>query len=163
MFDSQTLDQAKKLLEICREKNLRIATAESCTGGLIGGCLTAVPGSSDYFDRAFITYTNHAKVDMLDVSEEILKRSGAVCAEVAMQMADGALKNSGMDLTVSATGIAGPDGGRAGKPVGLVQMAAARKGFDTIHKRCIFSGDRDNVRLETVKMALNLLDKQARR
>ncbi len=163
MFNTQLIEEAKNLLALCREKKLRIATAESCTGGLIGGCLTAIAGSSDYFDRAFITYSNQAKVDLLDVPEEILKRSGAVCAEVAIAMAEGALAKSGLDLTVSATGIAGPDGGRAGKPVGLVHMAAARKGFDTIHKRCIFEGDRDNIRLETVKMALSMLDKQARR
>ncbi len=148
-------------MKVASNKSLRITTAESCTGGLIAACLTEVSGSSHVFTRGFVTYANQAKIDLLGVPEALFDSAGAVSEEVARAMAEGALKRAGADLAVSATGIAGPGGATDTKPVGLVHMAAARKGGDTLHAQEIFSGDRQMVRSQAVETALALLLQQA--
>lgn len=146
---------AEKVLSEARARKILLATAESCTGGLIGGALTDVPGSSDVVERGFITYSNEAKTDLLGVKEETLKNFGAVSAETAREMAEGALRNSRADIAVSVTGIAGPGGGSAAKPVGLVYIGVASKknGVRTIKNN--FTGDRAGVRRATIEKALD--------
>lgn len=161
MFPDTHTFLAQDVLGQCRDLGLTIAVAESCTGGLIAGCLTAVPGSSDVLERGFVTYANEAKTDMLGVSEEMLAEHGAVSEAVARAMADGALSHSNADVTVSITGIAGPGGGSDNKPVGLVHLASARKGHDTLHDKYIFNGSRHEIRLQAVIAALHLLKRQA--
>ena len=158
MFPKSTLNFAKTLLEHARAQDFHIATAESCTGGLIAGALTAIPGSSDVVERGFIVYSNEAKTDLLGVPQPLIAEHGAVSEEVARAMAEGALTRSGVELAVSCTGIAGPGGGTADKPVGLVHIAAARAGQTTLHLECRF-GDigRDAVRLRSVEEALKLV------
>ena len=158
MFPTDLLTRAETLLADARAKNLKIATAESCTGGLISALLTEIAGSSDVFERGFVTYSNQAKQELLDVPEALLIRHGAVSEEVARAMAQGALVHSDADLAVAVTGIAGPGGGSAEKPVGLVHIAAARKGGKSLHRECRF-GDigRDAVRITTVDAALGML------
>ena len=158
MFPDKTLNFAKLLLEHARAQGFRIATAESCTGGLIAGALTAIAGSSDVVDRGFIVYSNEAKTDLVGVPRALIESYGAVSEEVALAMAEGAREKSGVALAVSCTGIAGPGGGTADKPVGLVHIAAAREGQTTIHLECRF-GDigRENIRLRSVEEALKLV------
>ena len=137
-----------------RTRNLILATAESCTGGWIGKVITDVPGRSGWFDRGFITYSNVAKTDLLGVNAATLNRHGAVSSEVVTAMATGALERSRAHVTVAVSGIAGPDGGSADKPVGTVYMAwALRDGLIQTESR-YFAGNRDQVRLETVATAL---------
>src|SRR5262252_2322093 len=124
---------ARSLLDLCRSRRLTLATAESCTGGLVAGALTDIPGSSDVIDRGFITYSNDAKRVMLGVDATTLATFGAVSKETATQMAVGALERTGVDLTVSITGIAGPGGATPGKPVGLVHLAAAARDGRIVH------------------------------
>ena len=158
MPDKATITLATMLLEHCREANFKIATAESCTGGLISAALTEIAGSSDVFDRGFVTYSNEAKMQMLDVSAASLDRFGAVSEAVAKEMAYGALVNSMADVCVAVTGVAGPDGGTDDKPVGTVWIAVATQGQPP-HAKCMNFGDlgRDKVRIETVKSALNMM------
>jgi nicotinamide-nucleotide amidase len=158
-----TADAAKRLLALCRARGLMIATAESCTGGLVAGALTEIPGSSDVVERGFVTYTNEAKHEMLGVPLATLKRFGAVSRETAEAMARGALKHSNAHLAVSITGIAGPGGATPGKPVGLVHFAAAARGGRLIHRARKF-GDigRRKVRQKSVDEALAMLALLAR-
>jgi nicotinamide-nucleotide amidase len=158
MFDTDLLSRAEKLLADARVKSLKIATAESCTGGLVAGLLTEIPGSSDVFERGFVTYSNRAKEDQLGVSGAMIRQHGAVCEAVARAMAEGAIRNSTAQLSVAITGIAGPGGGTEEKPVGLVHIAAARAGQATLHRECRF-GDigRSEVRLKSVATALEML------
>lgn len=151
------LDQAIALLADCRSKGLKIATAESCTGGLIAATLTEIAGSSDVVERGFVTYSNEAKMELLGVPPGLFPKPGAVSEEVARAMAAGALARSRADLVVAVTGIAGPTGGSRSKPVGLVHMAAARRGGATLHRQEIFPGDRQAVRVGTVAAAFALL------
>ena len=154
---------ATRLVSVADRANLTIATAESCTGGLIAGAITEVPGSSAVLERGFVTYSNRAKTDMLDVEPDAIAEHGAVSAEVAIQMALGAIRHSHADLAVSVTGIAGPGGGTAAKPVGLVHMALARRGEDEIvllaEERLTLgdAGGRSAVRRATVRAALQAL------
>ncbi len=148
---------AHDILEACRARGLKVAVAESCTGGLIAGALTAVAGSSAVFERGFVTYSNRAKVDLLGVSPDLLAAEGAVNEAVARAMAEGALAAAPVDLALGVTGIAGPGGGSDLRPVGLVHMACARRGAGTLHETDRFSGDRDAVREATVTTALRLL------
>jgi nicotinamide-nucleotide amidase len=159
VFDAALLRQAEDLLALYRRAGKRIATAESCTGGLIAGCLTEIAGSSDVVDRGFVTYSNAAKTEMLGVSPALLEHPGpgAVSAEVAVAMAKGALAASQADAAVSATGIAGPGGATADKPVGLVYLGSARRGGPAKALRHVFPGDRAAVRLATVREALRIL------
>ena len=161
MFPETHLFLAEDVITQCRARGLTVAVAESCTGGLIAGCLTAVPGASDVLERGFVTYANEAKSEMLGVSPEMLLEHGAVSEAIARAMADGALKYSNADISVSVTGIAGPGGATDGKPVGLVHIASARKEHETLHDKYIFSGNRDTVRLQAVTAALHLLKRQA--
>jgi nicotinamide-nucleotide amidase len=156
------VEQATALLALCRRKGLRIATAESCTGGLIAATLTEIPGSSDVLDRGFVTYSNDAKQTMLGVSPDTLSRFGAVSRETAEAMALGALANSPAELAVSVTGIAGPGGATPSKPVGLVHFAAAARGGASIHRERQY-GDigRSQVREASVAEALTMLHELA--
>lgn len=157
MFPEDLTRQAAALIALCRGKSLMLATAESCTGGLIAGLITSVAGSSDVFDAGFVTYSNDAKTRMIGVAPELIARHGAVSEEVARAMAEGALAHSKADVAVSVTGVAGPGGGSAGKPVGLVHCAAARKGYPTV-TRVLRLGDigRTEVRMETVRVAVEM-------
>lgn len=159
MFDELLLQQAENLLDLYRQAGKRLATAESCTGGLIAGCLTEIAGSSDVVDRGFVTYSNSAKVEVLGVSPALLEHPGpgAVSAEVAVAMAKGALEKSQADVTVSATGIAGPGGATEDKPVGLVYLGWAARGGPAQALHHVFPGDRAAVRLATVREALRVL------
>jgi nicotinamide-nucleotide amidase len=152
-------DGAVRVLDACRRRGLLVATAESCTGGLVAGALTEIPGSSDVVDRGFVTYSNAAKEAMLGVPGAVLERHGAVSRETAEAMAAGALANSHADLTVAITGIAGPGGGGADKPVGLVHFAAAARDGRLIHREKRF-GDigRSTVRTRAVAEALAMLE-----
>jgi nicotinamide-nucleotide amidase len=151
---------ARRVLQLCRARGLRIATAESCTGGLVAGALTEIAGSSDVVDRGFVTYSNAAKHAMLGVSEATLKRYGAVSSETASAMVKGALKNSLADIAVSITGIAGPGGGTKQKPVGLVYFAAAHRGGKRLARRRLYGNiGRSRVRTHSVAQALALLEK----
>ena len=160
-FDAALLEKAEALLVVCRGKGLQIATAESCTGGLIAGCLTETAGSSDVVERGFVTYSNAAKNEMLGVPAAMIEAHGAVSAEVAEAMAAGTLDRSHADLAVSATGIAGPGGATPNKPVGLVYLGIARRGSPARAERFIFTGDREAVRTATVVEALRLLREAA--
>lgn len=152
------IEQATALLELCRRKKLRIATAESCTGGLVAATLTEIPGSSDVVERGFVTYSNAAKQTMLGVPAITIGQFGEVSRETAEAMATGALANSPAELAVSVTGIAGPGGARPGKPVGLVHFAAAAKRGSLVHREKRF-GDigRAQVRHASVAEALDML------
>lgn len=158
MFPETLLVAAREIITETSVRKLKLATAESCTAGLISACLCQVPGSSAVVERGFVTYSNEAKVEMLHVPVPLLQAHGAVSAEVAQAMAAGALANSRADLAVAVTGIAGPGGGTAQKPVGLVHLAAARKGGVTLHEEQRF-GDigRLDVQLATVAAAFALL------
>jgi nicotinamide-nucleotide amidase len=152
------LARATSLLDVYRTKNAKIATAESCTGGLIAATLTEIPGSSDVVDRGFVTYSNGAKTDLLGVTELLLAAHGAVSAEVAEAMVRGALARSAADAAVAVTGIAGPGGATETKPVGLVYLAAQRRKREPVVERHVFGGDRSAVRLATVDRAFDLLE-----
>src|SRR6202789_2122062 len=158
LFSSPLLRLAEVVLSDARERKLRIATAESCTGGLIAGLLTEIPGSSDVVDRGFIVYSNRAKADMLNVPGDLIADMGAVSEAVARSMAEGAVENSHAHMAVAVTGVAGPGGGTKMKPVGLVHIAAAREGRSILHEAHRF-GDigRSEVRIRTVEAALELL------
>lgn len=150
---------AVKALDVCRSSGLKLATAESCTGGLIAGLLTGIQGASDVFDRGFVTYSNEAKFEMLGVPKEIIERFGAVSEEVAISMAEGGVARSQANLAVSVTGIAGPGGGNQAKPVGLVYMAIAWQGNETLKFRDVFGGHRTQVRSAAAEAALKRITK----
>jgi nicotinamide-nucleotide amidase len=151
---------ADALLAAYRAAGLRIATAESCTGGLVAGCLTAIAGSSDVVERGFVTYSNEAKTELVGVPADLIARHGAVSAQVVVAMAEGALRHSRADVAAAITGIAGPGGATPGKPVGLVYICSARKGREPIVERHQFHGDRHAVRVASVEVALTLLRQQ---
>ena len=150
-------DLAGKLIEYYAGQKARIVVAESCTGGLIAAALTEIAGASDVFERGFVTYSDASKTEQLDVPAELIGEYGAVSAEVAEAMAQGAIAHSNATVSVSATGIAGPSGGTAAKPVGLVYIGLANRSGTAFHYKCLFRGDRDDVRLQAVKEALRLL------
>ena len=157
MFPQDILDEAQGVIAECAAAGLRLATAESCTGGLIGGCLTAIPGSSAVFDRGFEVYSAEAKFDVLGVSLALIKDKGSVSEEVARAMAEGALARSPVDIVVAVTGVSGPGGGSSDRPVGTVFFATARRGAETQAQRRQFDGDRHTVQLATAKAALALI------
>lgn len=159
IFPAPLERKAEDLLARCRTAGLRVTTAESCTGGLLAGLLTGIAGASDVFERGFVTYSNRSKSELLDVPEALLVHEGAVSEAVARVMAVGALAHSAVDLGVSITGIAGPGGGSAEKPVGLVWFAIARRdlGVRTLERRFGNPG-RSAIRLLAVETALDLLD-----
>ena len=156
IFPAVSANAAAALLAACARRGLRLATAESCTGGLIAGCLTEIAGSSSVLERGYVVYGNRAKVEMLGVREATLAAHGAVSEPTAREMVAGAIARSGCQLAVAVTGIAGPGGGTAEKPVGLVHLAAGRHGGPVLHRRAVFGGDRSTVRLATVTAALVL-------
>jgi len=152
------IDLAERLVKEAIAKGVMIATAESCTGGLVSGAITSVAGSSAMFDRGFVTYSNDAKAELLGVSPDLIKRYGAVSTEVAIAMAEGALNHSKATLSVAITGIAGPGGGSVEKPVGLVHFATALKGQDTRSFEKRFGTiSRDAIRHGAVHAALHAL------
>jgi nicotinamide-nucleotide amidase len=162
VFDREILDLASSVLAACRARRWRVGTAESCTGGLVAAALTAIAGSSDVVERGFIAYSNQAKAELLGVSAEVIARHGAVSAETAAAMAEGALTHAPIDLAVSVTGVAGPGGGRADKPVGLVHVGLAQRGKGARTEQRIFPGDRAAVRDAALRLALELLATAAR-
>lgn len=151
------LHLAKDVLVAAKAGGKRVVTAESCTGGLISGCLTAIPGSSSAFEGGLVTYSDESKISLLGVPRDAITEHGAVSDVVASAMAEGALALSGADVAISITGIAGPDGGTKAKPVGLVYMALAQTGRDALVKRYVFAGTRTDVRRAAVGAALELL------
>jgi nicotinamide-nucleotide amidase len=162
VFEAEIVALAQSLLDTCRARNWRLATAESCTGGLVAGALTAIAGSSDVVERGFVTYSNEAKSELLGVPPETIAAHGAVSAETAAAMARGAVARAPVDLAISVTGIAGPGGATPTKPIGLVLFGLARRD-GTCRTECrIFPGDRTAVRRAALKVALRLLETEAR-
>ncbi len=157
-FNQELLNQAQKLFDLALKSNIKIVSAESCTGGLISALITEIAGSSQVFDRGFVVYSNLAKEQNLSVNAKTLNEFGAVSEEVAREMATGAVKNSNANLSIATTGISGPDGGTADKPIGLVYISS----FNNLNKNLIvkkfnFSGDRAKNRILTVSNALEIL------
>jgi nicotinamide-nucleotide amidase len=164
MIDQELRAAASAVLDQCRSHKLILATAESCTGGLVAATLTEIPGSSDVVDRGFVTYSNEAKQTMLGVSPAVLTRHGAVSRETAEAMARGAIQNSRADIAVSITGVAGPGGGSAEKPVGLVHFAAAsRSGAHADREERFGDIGRGEIRRRSVIIALQMLRELATR
>ncbi len=162
MFDETFVTRAASLLELCRGKKLKIATVESCTGGLVSALLTEVPGSSDVVERGFVTYSNASKAELVGVPPELIRELGAVSEPVARAMAEGGLARSKADVVVAITGVAGPGGGTATKPVGMVCFAVARRG-GAVRALTHRFGDlgRGAVRMQAVDAALVLLREAA--
>jgi nicotinamide-nucleotide amidase len=159
MFSDELIRTADTLLATLRARKLMLATAESCTGGLIAGVLTEIAGSSDVVERGFVTYSNEAKNELIGVPMAMIREHGAVSKEVALAMAAGALAHSRADIAVSVTGVAGPGGGSGAKPVGLVHLAAERRGRAPIHRECRFGEiGRHGIRMATVAVALEMVD-----
>ena len=156
MLPRATLDEARALLAALEARGETLATAESCTGGLIAAALTAIAGSSAVVMAGFVTYSDEAKARLVGVAEASLTAHGAVSEAVAREMAEGALARAAVDVALSCTGIAGPGGATAGKPVGLVFIGRARRGAATVVQRHVFPGDRAAVRAATVAAALRL-------
>ena len=161
MFDRETVALSEAALAACRARGWRVATAESCTGGLVAAALTAIAGSSDVVERGLVTYSNRAKQELLGVPPETIAAHGAISAETAAAMAQGAVVRAGVDLAVSTTGVAGPGGGTAQKPAGLVYLAVARKNGAARVERRVFAGDRAAVRRGALALALELLRGEA--
>ncbi len=162
MLDDDIVDAAEQLLAICKRKNLLVATAESCTAGLVAGTLSEVPGVSSILDRGYITYSNEAKHEMLGVPHDILKDHGAVSRQTAEAMVRGVLGRARVHLVVSVTGIAGPDGGSEEKPVGLVHFAAASRSGKLTHAEKRFGNvGRAQVRKQSVLQAFRMLHELA--
>jgi nicotinamide-nucleotide amidase len=159
-FPDEIRALSTQVLERCRVAGLTIATAESCTGGLVAACLTEIAGSSDVVERGFVTYADAAKVELLGVARATLERHGAVSVETAGEMLAGAMARSPADLAVAITGIAGPGGGSAEKPVGLVFIGVQRRGRSPRIERHVFAGDRAAVRKASLERALRLLSEE---
>lgn len=157
MIGQHLLDEAASLLMACRARKIMLATAESCTGGLIAATLTAIAGSSDVVERGFVTYSNEAKQELLGVPPELIVAHGAVSEPVARAMAEGALARSRAGIAISVTGVAGPGGGTAAKPVGLVWFGLTQRGRTTSSESHVFSGDRTMIRAATVAQAFALI------
>ncbi len=158
MFSDDRIAAARDLLDDLRRRGLKLVTAESCTGGLIAALLTEVPGSSDVFERGFVTYSNDSKVETIGVPRDLIEHYGAVSAEVAEAMAKGALAHSKADIAISVTGVAGPGGGTEEKPVGLVYLTVLSPGRDATTKEYRFSvPSRSDIRMATVGEALSLI------
>jgi len=160
VFDAQTVELATSVLAACRAKGWHVATAESCTGGLVAAALTAIAGASEVVDRGFVTYSNEAKMALLGVPEATLAAVGAISAESALAMAAGAVSRAGVDLAVSITGIAGPGGGSAEKQVGLVYLGVVTKTMCR-SERHVFPGDRAGIRHAAMIRALEMLREAA--
>ena len=157
MFAPDIHALAEKIIFLYTREKRKIVTAESCTGGLIAAALTHIPGASAVVERGFITYSNDAKIEVLAVQPETLQEFGAVSAEVAEEMAQGALEFSRADVALSVTGIAGPGGGSAMKPVGLIYFGLATRHGGIMYYKCQFSGNREDVQMQAVQEGLRLL------
>jgi nicotinamide-nucleotide amidase len=159
MFPFEIDALARLLIDEARARHVRIATAESCTGGLVAAALTAIAGSSDVFERGFVTYSNRAKEELLAIPGDLIADMGAVSEGVARMMAENALERSNAHLAVSVTGVAGPGGGTPMKPVGTVHFATARANGPIHHRLETFDSawDRDQIRMESVRVALEML------
>lgn len=157
MFTDTQLKDAARILDHCRKKGLKLATAESCTGGLLSGLFTEIPGSSDVFECGFLTYSNISKTEMLGVDPLLIKNHGSVSAEVASAMAQGAYTKAKVDVSIAITGIAGPTGATKDKPIGLVYIAIAAHDSIIVENHH-FKGNRTQVRLQAVERSLFLLD-----
>jgi len=162
VFEAETLTLAQSVLDACRARGWHVATAESCTGGLVAGALTAIAGSSDVLERGFVTYSNEAKSELLGVPPATIAAHGAVSAETAAAMAEGAVARAPVHLAISVTGVAGPGGGSTAKPVGLVIFGLARRNGPCRTERRVFDGDRSAVRQAALRAALDLLAAEAR-
>lgn len=161
MFDQELLNQAQKLFNLAQKNNIKIVSAESCTGGLIASLITEISGSSQIFERGFVVYSNLSKNQNLNVENVTLEKFGAISKEVAEEMAQGALKNSSANLSIATTGIAGPSGGNSDKPVGLVYISSfCFLNNNLVVKKFNFSGDRNENRIITVKNAIEILINQ---
>ena len=163
MFEAEALTLAQSVLDACRARGWHIAIAESCTGGLVAGALTAIAGSSDVVERGFVAYSNEAKSELLGVPSETIAAHGSVSAETAAVMAQGAVGRAPVDLAISVTGIAGPGGASSTKPVGLMFFGLARREGTCRTERRVFLGDRSAVRQAALEAALKLLVAEARR
>jgi nicotinamide-nucleotide amidase len=162
VFDPDTLSLAENVLAACRRRGWHVATAESCTGGLVAAALTAIGGASDVVERGFVAYSKEAKIELLGVPAETIAAHGAVSAEAAAAMARGAVARTPADLAVSITGIAGPRGGTPLKPVGLVYLGVARRDGACRIERRVFPGDRTAIRDAALVFALEMLQTEAR-
>jgi nicotinamide-nucleotide amidase len=161
MFDPEILALAEAVLALCRARGWHVATAESCTGGLVAAALTAIPGASDVVERGFVTYSNKSKIELLGVPAETIAAHGAISEEACAAMAQGALARAGVDLAVAVTGLAGPAGGTSHKPVGLVYVGVATQNAAARVEQCLFRGDRAAVRQAALTLALELLKRAA--
>lgn len=157
MTGSELEERARRVLEACRRAGVRLALAEASTAGLVCACLTDIPGASAVVERGFVPYSNEAKTEQLGVPVELMVAHGAVSEEVARALAEGALARSHADLALGETGIAGPSGGSAAKPVGLVHLAVVRRGGVVFHERHLFEGDRTAIRRAAAARGLELL------
>lgn len=162
MFDLETLALAEQVVVACRARGWHLATAESCTGGLVAAALTAIAGSSDVVERGFVAYSNEAKIELIGVSADTIAAHGAVSAQTAAAMARGTVARAPVDVAVSITGVTGPGGGTPQKPVGLVYLGIARKDGNARVERRIFPGDRTAIRNAALLLALELLNDEAR-
>ncbi|MGA3000150.1 MAG: nicotinamide-nucleotide amidohydrolase family protein [Acetobacteraceae bacterium] len=160
MIPDDLLAEAEALLAACRAKGILLATAESCTGGLIAATLTAIAGASDVVDRGFVTYSNEAKHELVGVPMGLIQTDGAVSETVARAMAEGALARSRATIAISVTGVAGPGGGTAEKPVGLLWFGLAKKGQPAISERRMIPGDRTGIRAAAVRQAFAMIRAQ---
>lgn len=155
LFPADVLDQAGAILKFCRARKLTLATAESCTGGLVAACFTEIAGASDVFERGFVSYSNRAKQELLGVDPQTLARFGAVSKETAIEMATGARERAMTDIAIAVTGIAGPGGGSQAKPVGLVHIAVAASNVPPLHREHLFGElGRSEIRMLTLRQAL---------
>lgn len=161
MLSPTIIQSATETIAACKEAGLMVATVESCTGGLVAGALTSVSGSSDVLDRGFVTYSNEAKNELVGVPMALIDAHGAVSAEVAEAMARGGVARSNAQIAVSITGVAGPGGGTATKPVGLVHFGCFRKGGPIALHHEIYPGDRDAVRAASIQQALAMIHQAA--
>jgi nicotinamide-nucleotide amidase len=162
VFSAEVLALAQSVVAACRARGWHVATAESCTGGLVAAALTAIAGASDVVERGFVTYSNQSKAELLGVPPATIAAYGAVSAETAAAMAQGAVGRAAVDLAVSVTGIAGPGGGSAAKPVGLVFLGLARRDGQSRTERHVFPGDRTAVRDAALRRALDLIEAETR-
>jgi len=157
MFSENITNQTHTLIKALKERHMKLSAAESCTGGLLCAAITEIPGSSNVFDRGYVTYSNDAKIELLTVPTFYITDFGAVSYQTAIAMAEGALLMSKANISISITGVAGPEGGTEDKPVGTVFLACALDGKETKFEQHMFSGSRRSVRLKTVEAAMNML------
>ena len=157
MFSDEVTILCQNLGQQCEQNGIRLVTVESCTGGLLAGAITSIAGSSKWFDRGFVTYSNQSKMDCLSINENDLHTFGAVSAQIAQQMAAGALKNTSANLSISITGIAGPSGSSKDKPIGTVFFACQRENKVIFEHKALFAGNREIIRDKAVIFAINTL------